>query len=706
MQFKEFSKAVSDSFTEIQKNKLFRSSVSSDALWDIYISSFKQEDDPVFRDPESSEHNCNLDKNFIRRYGNIVSIDENYNIQTMWDLNLPESNIYYSSCKAMSNALKTAEITDVFFETYDELNSLPYEKINKNQPTYRLGIESNHKTYTKEEVEKFGVVKEGVAYQFNHFYGNLDTKFVDKTGESIGSILSKYKSAKDVFLRGMLEIPIDTLELVKDLIIQGSLLNGDAHIIKIESIIPLKKEFDKISDNNKDNWTWLKSYDFAYSKFRNELIGTLCVELAEGVELNQACKTWNKRVDPANYMKAKAPITKRQIKEAEKFVQENGYEESFNRRLATIDDINVDEILHSNVGSDEVKTASIFDSVKSSVSTRYKRSQFDGIEEVSIDKFMKDILPSCTQVEAFFENRMQSNLMALTTSVNKNSKPIFKWDNNFSWTFNGNLTGKSQIKDEVKNKGGNVSGVLRCSMSWADGNEDNSDLDLHCTEPNGNRIYFSSKVSMSTGGNLDIDIQAPNGRLAVENIAFPSISRMIDGQYHFFVRQFSERNSKGFNAEIEFNDEIFQYEYNTPLYHKQDVKVATVTLKNGEFSIEHHLPELNSSKEVWNIETNQFHKVNLVALTPNHWGKNNIGNKHYMFMLDNCKSDVELRGFHNENLNGDLLKHRKVMEVLANTTMIKPQNKQLCGLGFNSTVKDELILKLSGNFKRTIKVKF
>jgi len=93
-------------------------------------------------------------------------------------------------------------------------------------------------------------------------------------------------------------------------------------------------------------------------------------------------------------------------------------------------------------------------------------------------------------------------------------------------------------------------------------------------------------------------------------------------------------------------------------------------------------------------------------LTPNHWGDNNVGNKHYLFMLDECKSDVSLRSFHVENLNADLLQHRKVMEVLGTTTMLEPNNNQLCGLGFNSTVGDELILKISGSHKRSIKVRF
>lgn len=64
------------------------------------------------------------------------------------------------------------------------------------------------------------------------------------------------------------------------------------------------------------------------------------------------------------------------------------------------------------------KNVSIFDSVKS-VKTQHKRSQFDGVEEVTIEKFMKDILPTCTSVEAFFESRLAGNLVTMTTAKNK-----------------------------------------------------------------------------------------------------------------------------------------------------------------------------------------------------------------------------------------------------------------------------------------------
>lgn len=686
--------------------KLFRSSITGNQMWDLYIGAFAPVYNPVFRDPNSSVHNCNLCKNFIRRYGNVVSIDENYNIITMFDVKAPEE--FVASLKSMSDALNRAKIDNVFFETFDELKSLPYEACTKNNSHFKLGIDKNVKRYTKEEAEKYGVVQPNEIRTFHHFCLYLPKQFVDMGSKSIESIMADYRDAKNVFQRAMQEISLDTLHLVRDLISQDSLLDGKTHLYKIEQFIPLKQQYDNTSRDKQDNWCWVNSYKLPFAKFKNELIGTICSELAEGKELNDACTAWNKRVDPANYMKATAPITRKQIGEAQKFVEENGYVESFNRRFATIDDIKASEILHVNVGKGEIQSVSIFDGVKS-VSTRHKRSEFEGIEEVSIDTFMKDILPTCTSVEAYLLNKHEKHLVSLTTANIPDSKSIFKWSNNYSWTFNGNLAGKSQIKEAVKTAGGNVTGVLRFSIMWSGDKLDNSDLDAHCIEPKvgGIEIYYGSRISARTRGNLDVDItqplmQMPTG--AVENITYPAINNMIDGAYKFYVHQYADRGSRGFKAEIEFNGEPYSYEY--PKRVIGNIPVANVTLRNGEFSIEHHLPESSSSKELYGLPTNEFHKVNLICLSPNHWGDNNVGNKHYFFMLEGCKSPDSIRGFHNENLNSDLVEHRKVMEVLGATNQISPADKQLSGLGFNTTVRDELIVKLQGSFKRMLKIKF
>lgn len=691
--------------------KLFRSKITGDEIYTLYLQSFPAGTNPVFRDPASTTHNCNNCKNFIRRYGNIVSISEDGALMSVFGNDGIEEP-YKRVAAAMNSLVMKSAIQDVFFESYNMLDQkLNYEKCKKNQDNYKLGTAENYKQYTKEEADKYGVVSPGEIKTFTHMNVSVPKAFVIMDNRSVEAVTGIYRDKYSVFKRAMEEISLDTLNLVEDLIVQESLLDGTSHLHTIKDAIKYKKLYNELK-TNKENWLWATSYSLEerVAKFRNTLIGVLCSELAEGKELNAACESWNKRVDPVNYMKASAPITKKQIAEAQKFVEENGYEESFNRRLATIDDIKVSEIKYSDVGDRKIKKVTVFDQVKAT-SIQHKRAKFDKVEEVSIEKFMEDILPKCTSIEAMLLNSHQGNLVTLTTSDHNEGKPMFKWNNNYSWNFNGNLAGKSQIKEAVNVRGGKIDGVLRFSIMWAEGSlRDNSDLDAWCMEPNRNAIGFDNKVSV-TGGNLDVDIMHPyerGNKNIVENITWPDIKRMKDGTYKFWVNQFKARSSEGFTAEIEFNGEIYTYEFKRGLLQQENIQVAEVTLKDGQFTIKHILPVGESNKTLWALETNNFHKVNLVCLSPNHWGENAVGNKHYFFMLEDCKTDKDVRGFHNENLLPELLKHKRVIEVLGNSNLIKvaQDTKQISGIGFNSTVRDEVVLKLGGSFKRVIKVRF
>jgi len=706
---KEFNNKLQKQFDQMCKSgKLFRVAMTGQQVWDLYLNSFDQ--DPIFRDPSSSTHNCNLCNNFIRRYGNIVSVSEDYTISTMFDIEIDGEFLPVS--RALSKAIKSSPISEVFFETFAELNSLPYESCSKTSSKFQLGLAKNVKRYTKEEAEKFGVVKPNEIREFNHLHLFLPAQFVDTTGKSVESIMADYRSSKEVFQRAMETISLDTLNLVKDLILQGSLLDGQTHLFKIEQMIPLKKQYDELAASQRDNWCWITSYKLTIAKFRNELMGTLCSELSEGKELNDACQAWNKRVDPVNYMKTTAPITKKQIEQAKLFVEENGYTESFNRRFANIDDIKVSEILHSNVGKGDIKSVSIFDSVKST-STRHKRNEFDGIEEIGIEKFMKDILPGCSSVEVFLKNNHEGYMASLTTANNPDSKPIFKWANNYSWTFNGNIAGKSQIKEAVKSRGGSVDGVMRVTLAFPNTTDD---YDLHLIEPTRNQIsYGNLRIVQASSGVLDLDAQGRDGNQPpekrVENIIYTDKSRMPRGVYAIHVNNYSRRGlHTPFTIEIELDGEVTVLNLKSKLNINQ-VAVGAINFNGTDFEISASAQmEITDSKtiskEVYGLETNQFHKVNLVCLSPNHWGENNVGNKHYFFMLDGCKSPTSIRSFHNENLIPELAEHRKVLEVLGETTMIEPSDKQLSGLGFNATVRDELIVRLSGTHKRTVKIKF
>lgn len=709
MSFKFLNDKIKAQFNKMcATGKLFRVNIPGNQIWKTYLESFPEKFNNKFRDPNSSEHNCNTCHSFIKRYGNVVAIGSDLKIMTIFsDLeNVDEE--YLTSVNACRNLLEVSTIENIFVETFDELNALNYGKTSKNDEFFDLGIAVNRKQYTQEEVNTFGVVNTKDIYSFYHFHVKINRNFIDFSGKSVEALMAVQRDKFNVLKRALIEIPVDTLNLVKDLINQGSLLDGEAHLHAITDMLAIHEKSKSVAPYDLDNFIWLEAVNSQErtAKFRNTLMGQLCVELAEGVELNKACLNWNKRVDPANYMRAVAPITEAQRKEAAKFIEENGYEDSFERRNATINDIKASEILHMN-SQGSTKKVSILDKIAVAKSTRHKRSEFDKVEEVSIEKFMKDILPGCTSVELLFESRLKKNLVAMHTTSNPEAKNILKWNNNYSWTYNGNLAGVSQLTEKVKEAGGNVEGILRCSLQW----DRTCDLDLWCDEPT-DKIGFNSKYRKDrsnkfspSGGQLDLDNRGKYTKDNLENIYYLKQSDMKPGKYLFKVSRYA-RFSDGFKAEIKMGDNLYQYEFKD---HFDNKDIAEITFHpNGEFTINHILQPTVLEETIsteWGLETTNFHKVNLVCLSPNHWD-NPVGNKHYFFMIEGCKPTIGLRSFHNENLNEELSKHRKVLDVLGASSVLEPTDNQLAGFGFNATVKDEVIVKLQGTHKRVVKIKF
>ncbi len=186
------------------------------------------------------------------------------------------------------------------------------------------------------------------------------------------------------------------------------------------------------------------------------------------------------------------------------------------------------------------------------------------------------------------------------------------------------------------------------------------------------------------------------------------MKKLKDGKYTFKIHNWNHRTptTSGFKAEIEFGGQIFSYNHPSPLKQKEWVTLAEATLKNGVFTIEHKFESQSSSQKKWGIDTERFHNVKAICLSPNHWGEKPVGNKHYMFLLDDCVADEAVRPFYNENLKEEFSKHRKVFELLASKIKVESVENELSGVGFSDTIRNEVIAQIEGAFRRTIKIKF
>lgn len=687
MDFIEMRDLLNKHFDEVMRPQehLFEVLVDKDKMWETYLNSFPKGSNEIFR--KRQVHDCSCCRGFIKHIGNVVGI-VNGEVISIWDFECNDP-VYGTVVKAMSDFVHSCEIGDVF-----------------------LSIESKIGCH-----HNFEELKEVGRHRWDHFFTELDPKHLT-TGLNKGTVLNDFRTAKMTFKRALEEISFSAVDTLLELIADNSIYRGPEWEQPLNIFRKHKVEYSKITDEKqKDLYAWEQSTKLgrsAITGIRNTSMGTLLVDFSNGRDLEEAVRAYEKITDPTVYKHPKPIYTEKMRQDAEKKVQELGFIESLPRQFANLNHITVNDIMFVNRDrtiSDRVEGASIFDELAKDVKTKPKK--FDRVETIPVEKFIKDVLPYSKDIEVYVENKHKSNFVSLIAPKNPDSKSMFKWGNNFGWAYTGNLT--DSFKEKVKEFGGNVEGALRFSIKWNESGEDNVDLDAHAILPRGIEIYFGDKHDWQTGGSLDVDIRVPNSQIkgtdktAVENIVFPSKTKLPTGDYVFYVHQYSGNLTKGFRAEIEMDGEIYSFDYPNYVRNHDTVKVATVTLdRTGKFTIKPHIDSSEVSKTFWGINTNNFVPVTCIMYSPNYWEntEKNVGHKHLFFMLKNCVNDERPSGIFNEFLVKELDENKRVMAALSSKLRVEDTDDQLSGLGFAMDKRAELIVKVTGASERILKVQF
>lgn len=646
--FHTIKKNVQDQFTKMTKGNptLFYVDVAKNELFDAYINALP--------DDEKASHICNCCRQFINNYGNIVTI-KNGKLQTLWDF----ENVapYDKVPSALSGIIRAKAIDGLFLSKIAN-----------------LGTNFNH--------QQLGT---GEVIRWDHFYINLPASYVTRSHLSIESIMGTHRATKDVFQRSLDTLTEESITTVLDLIAQNQLYRGKEFEASLKKFQVHKNKYMKLrSTTEKSLFVWDNFVEGG--RIRNTAIGSLLVNLSDGMPVEGAVRAFESMVAPANYKRPTAVVTEKMIKQAQEKIAELGISESLHRRHATEKDIPIDHLLYVHRMSN---TVSVFDSLIADAPVNTK--SFAKAKEVSLDSFIAEILPTATSVEILLEN--DNAFMSLIAPEYSDAKNILAWDNPISWTYQNNLT--DVIKEKVKNAGGDVNGELRISLEWFN----HDDLDLHVMEPNKNTIYFGSKRSNS-GGCLDVDMHVGRGttRTPVENITFNNLRTIQEGTYTVTVNNYCKRenNDFGFNLQIECQGNVIDLAHPKAIANGARITAVTFNYKKdkGISNLKTTLESSRTQKEVNNVLTSRFQTVNMITYSPNHW-TNQIGNKHVFFIIKGAKVDIPLRPFFNEFLSQEMQENRKVFELISGKMMVNPTNDQLTGVGFSLTQKTQFITRVN-----------
>lgn len=659
-------------------NVLFTVDLDKDRLWELYLDSFPAGTDPIFR--KRTEHDCSACRHFIKSFGNVVAIKDG-KVASIWDFDVPIGSKYGPVLAALSAFVKSHSISDVYVTDI-----------------CKIGTKCDREMLESGEVVTWDHMCVELPDRFKHAKGTLDTA------------RGRARDLRNVFKRSLDEISPDSVATVLELISQNSLYRGEEWQAILNAFRVHQTAYNRLSPVNQELYAWehANAAGQAVGKIRNHSIGVLLTDISSGMDLDEAVRRYETMVAPSNYKRPKAIYTSKMVADAEKTISEMGYMASLGRRHARLEDITVNNILFANRDVAKKLGGSVFSEMAREAVAIPK--SFDRLEEVPIATFLADVLPTAQSVEVLLENRHQSNLVSLVAPQNKDAPTMFKWGNGFSWAYAGNIT--DSMKQRVKALGGDVEGVLRFSIQWGPG--DRNDLDAHCLEPNGNEIYWGDKGRRHpSSGVLDVDIIHPERQttdgVAVENITWNNLAKMPEGTYQLFVYCYSNRGGReGFTAEVEFDGQIYSFAYNKELRQGEKVPVADITYSRRDgFKIIEKIPASAASRELWGLDTNQFVPVSVIMFSPNYWdGQDGIGNKHFFFMLKGCVNPESPNGFFNEYLKNDLLEHKRVFEALGAKMRVEPSEEQLSGVGFSSTQRNSLVVRVTGYVSRMLKVVF
>jgi hypothetical protein len=633
---------------------LVRANVPRSDMYAAYEENFAPEDNPIFR--TNRVHDCNTDKSFLKAIGNIVAIDDNNKMHTLWEVEVPA--MYQPSVDALQRLVSSSVITAPMC-----------------WHSTKLGEKSN-----------ISVSPNSLGETFQHFYGDLQYRYV--TDES-GPVIDEITSARQTFLRMMTEVRRDSLDTVLELINDGLLQRGEVHRPKLEKIISLHEEYvaiDTRAERIAFSWRMAANNASFLPRYSSAIMVAVLAVNDGSYTLTNIVNMYNKSVVGDSYQVVTAVATSAQIKNTQKFLVENGFIGGLTKRHTKPSDMSINDVIYA-AGDVQFKDTNIFDLLAQEAVDR--SSEMLKGTPISMDKFISEVVPVAKGIELFMQANMKGNLCNIITQEDASAKSIHPWGNGSTWSYNGDVA--DAVMERVKEEGG-VSDAENCvTLHW----DYKDDLDISLRTPTGT-VHFGNK--RGNGCELDVDMNVQSGSAsdnAVENIFFHGA--VPTGSYTVIVNNYHRRTSgRGFGLRVSNSEGVTNYKYDDVLANQKSVRCLTFNGIGGKMTdlavMDNNVVETEGTKqEVWNLTTQTYVPVDMVMLSPNFWEGKRHGHKHTMFMLRDCKNPESVRSFYNEQLIGELQKDRKVMQVVGGRMRVAYSDEQMAGVGFSESKKDATV---------------
>lgn len=397
-EYPEFEEAVKEHFNSVinEKSNLF--TTDSVGLFDAYLDNLPEE--------ARQHYTCAACRNFVERYGGIVTISDNGEIESaIWnDSDVPK--FFKQSVKAMKNIVLKAKVNGVFLS----------------------------------EVRTLG---QPVTGQWRHLSVSVASEMVYRS-RLINAKQAMAEKLEDfrILIDSLAEYPIEVVEQAVTLLKTEALYRSEKCLGVAEWLMGLHTRRLNIKNScYADNVVWLAvaAAPVGYCHVKSSMIGTLLDDIALGLPFESVSRRFAEKMHPLRYQRPQAEPTVGNIAQAEKIVEKLGIRNSLTRRFARVEEL--EKLWVPKVKKETVNSGGVFSHLTAKNNKKQPRMEIPPVN-MTWRKFSETVLPLAESIEYLVKDK-KANYSAILTASHEDAPPILQWDseakrNPFSWyVYNG-----------------------------------------------------------------------------------------------------------------------------------------------------------------------------------------------------------------------------------------------------------------------------
>ena len=355
-------------------------------LWQRYLNAIPGE----FRQAWT----CNCCKDFIRRYGAIVTINEDGSLSSpIWNPDADAPAELTSAVMVLHEIVTSAKVAGVFASGESELGRHTaggFRHLAVTLPpalVFKSAVKEPHE-YVAEKAEEFAMLCRGLAeFKVGTFSDAMRVLRADAVDRS------------EKFLAHA-----EWLFVLKN----GQTLNNRLH--------------------HNRRWLAVAKAPQGWAHVRSSMLGTLLEDIENGLGFETVKARWTEKIHPLKYQRPQAAPAAGAIAQAEKLVEQLGLAAAFRRRFCRLDEV---EALWRPTPKTEAPAAGgVFANVKAKGDASREPLPIKAAP-ITFRTFREKHLGSLREIELLVP--YQGDFVAFTTAAVPDAPLLFKWNNPVSW---------------------------------------------------------------------------------------------------------------------------------------------------------------------------------------------------------------------------------------------------------------------------------